>query len=80
LTVRDRLGKVPFQKMATLEIVPDEVLLENGFPRPKSGRATVTPADFPGIIAAIQRAAERELGPGVGSPVARANETSRYHE
>jgi hypothetical protein len=40
----------------------------------------VTPADFPGIIAAIQRAAEIELGSGVGSPVARATETSRYHQ
>ena len=80
LTMRDRLGKVPFQKMATLEIVPDEVLLKNGFPLPRSGRTTVTQADFPSIIAAIQRAAETELGPGVGSPVARANEASRYHE
>jgi len=80
LTVRERLGKVPFQKMATLEVVPDEVLVRNGFPFPKPGRTMVTPADFPGIIAAIQRAAEIELGPGVGSPVARATEASRYHQ
>ena len=80
LTVRDRLGKVPFQKMATLEIVPDEVLLKNGFPLPKTGRSTVTQADVPGIIAAIERAAATELGPGVGSPAARASETSRYQE
>jgi hypothetical protein len=80
LTVRDRLGKVPFQKMATLEVVPEEVLVRNGFPFPKPGLTMVTPADFPGIIAAIQRAAEIELGSGVGSPVARATETSRYHQ
>jgi hypothetical protein len=66
--------------MATLEVVPEEVLVRNGFPFPKPGRTMVTPADFPGIIAAIQRAAEIELGSGVGSPVARATETSRYHQ
>jgi hypothetical protein len=80
LSVRDRLGKVPFRQMATLEIQPDDELVKNGFPLPKSGSTTITQDDFPRVIAAIERAADAELGPGAGLPAARPNETSRYRE
>jgi len=80
LNVPDRLGGVPFRQMATLEIRPGPGLIENGFPFPKRGKTTVTQDDFPAVVAAIARAANAELGPGAGSPAARAGETSRYHE
>ena len=50
----------------------------NGFPFPKLGSTTVTQDDFPAVVAAIEKAAEKELGPGVGSPAARPGEASRY--
>ena len=74
LTVVDRLMKVPFRNMATLEIQPGEVLLQNGFPL--TGKV-VTQADFPSLIATIARAAEAELGAGAGSPTARPGEATR---
>jgi hypothetical protein len=77
LNVADRLGNVPFRKMGTLEIQPSELLVKNGFPLP-AGRNTVTQDDFPGVIAAIRRAADAELGPGAGRPAARPDEVSRY--
>jgi len=77
LSVPERLGKVPFSRMATLEVRPSELLVTNGFPFPRSGQPMVTQEDFPAVIAAIKRAAEAELGPGVGLAKARPNETSR---
>jgi hypothetical protein len=70
---------VPFRQLATLEIEPQGVLIKNGFPFPKSGSITITQDDFPYAIAAIERAAAAELGPGVGLPAARPGERSRYH-
>jgi hypothetical protein len=61
--------------VATLEIRPQAVLLNNGFPKP--GTDPVTQADFPAIIAAIARAADAELGAGAGLAQARPGETSR---
>ena len=63
--------------MATLEILPGEVLVANGFP---SGSKVATQEDFPTIIQAIARAAEAELGAGVGSPLARAGENTRKRQ
>jgi hypothetical protein len=60
--------------MATLEIRPGEELVANGF---RSGSKLVTQEDFPTMIQAIARAAEAELGAGVGSPLARAGESTR---
>jgi hypothetical protein len=80
LSVADRLGGVPFRQMATLEIEPDAVLVKNGFPFPRSGSTSVTQDDFPAVIAAIERAADAELGPGAGRPGARPDETSRFRE
>lgn len=80
LKVPDRLGHLAFREMATLEIEPDEVLVKNGFPFPKAGSKMVTQEDFPAVIAAIERAADAELGPGTGKPAARRTETSRYRE
>ena len=77
LSVPDRIGEVPFREMATLEISPEELLVKNGFPFPKPGSKVVTQDDFPTIIAAIVKAANAELGAGVGLPAARPNETSR---
>ena len=68
LNVPERLGNVPFSQMATLEIQPGEVLVKNGFPFPKPGSTTVTQDDFPAVIAAIERAADTELGPGQACP------------
>jgi len=70
---------VPFRQLATLEIEPEEVLIKNGFPFPKSGSIMITQDDFPYVIAAIERAADAELGPGAGLPAARPGERSRYH-
>ena len=80
LNVPDRLGNVPFREMATLEIEPDEVLVKNGFPFPKKGATSITQEDFPSVIAAIERAADTELGAGANRPVARRDETSRYRK
>jgi len=77
LTVGDRLMGVPFRKMATLEIRPDELLVRNGFPL---GSKLVTQDDFPSVIKAIARAAEAELGAGAGKPAARAGEVTRRQE
>jgi hypothetical protein len=80
LRVPDRLGNVPFGRLATLEIEPSDLLIRNGFPLPGSGRTMLTQDDFPHVIAAIERAADAELGPGAGSPAARPGEKSRYYE
>jgi hypothetical protein len=80
LSTPDGIDDVPFAQMATLEMRPQAVLLNNGFPPPKPGADAVTQADFPAIIAAITRAAEAELGAGVGSPKARPGETSRLRQ
>ena len=80
LSVPDRLGDVPFNQMATLEIEPETLLVKNGFPFPKPGTVRVTQDDFPGVIAAIEGAADAELGTGAGRPAARPNERSRYHD
>jgi len=80
LSVPDRLGDVPFRQMATLEIHPGELLVENGFPFPKAGSTMITQDDFPAVIAAIARAADAELGAGAGLAAARPNETSRMRE
>src|SRR5215510_13320895 len=79
LSVPDRLGDVPFNQMATFEIQPEALLIKNGFPIPSPGSSLVTQDDFPGVIAAIERAADAELGAGAGLPAARPNERSRYH-
>ena len=78
LNVPDRLGHMPFRQMATLEIQPEEVLVKNGFPFPRKGDPIVTQDDFPGIIAAAEREADKILGPGAGKPAARPDEKSRY--
>ena len=77
LRVPDGIDDVPFGQMATLEIRPQKVLLDNGFPLPKPGADALTQADFPAIIAAIARAADAELGAGAGLPQARPGENSR---
>ena len=79
LSVPDRLGDVPFNQMATFELQPEALLMKNGFPIPRPGSSLVTQDDFPGVIAAIERAADAELGAGAGLPAARPNERSRYH-
>lgn len=76
LEVPEALHGVPYRQMATLEIRPDEILLENGFKAPKTG-STVTQEDFPALIDAIARECEAELGPGAGKPAARADEAPR---
>lgn len=80
LSAPERLGDVPFRQMATVEIEPDEALVKNGFPFPRPGSPSVTQEDFPAVIAAIERAADAELGPGAGRPGARHTETSRFRE
>ena len=78
LSVPERLGNVPFREMATMEVEPEEVLVRNRFPFPRAGSTTITQDDFPSVIAAIERAADAELGPGAGKPPARPDEKSRY--
>jgi hypothetical protein len=78
LKVPERLGDVPFRQMATIEFEPEEVLAKNGFSFPRKGDPIVTQDDFPSIVAAAERAADKELGPGAGKPAARADEKSRY--
>ena len=80
LSVPDRLGNVPFRAMATLEIEPEERLIRAGFPVLRSHSTMVTQEDFPQVIAAIERAADAELGPGAGRPAARTGERSRHFE
>jgi hypothetical protein len=46
----------------------------------KPGTSTVTQDNFPAVIAAVERAADNELGPGTGRPAARPAEMSRYRE
>ncbi|MEW6441208.1 MAG: DUF4056 domain-containing protein [bacterium] len=77
LNVPERLGGVPFRRMATIEIRPGEELVRNGFRLPKAGKGVVTQDDFPAIIQAIQRACEKELGAGACLPGARPDESSR---
>jgi Protein of unknown function (DUF4056) len=77
--VPERLGGVPLRELASLEIEPAQLLIRNGFPLPRSGRTMVTQDDFLQVIAAIERAADAELGPGSGSPTARPGEQSRYY-
>src|SRR5262249_15790048 len=79
LSVPDRLGDVPFNQMATLEIQPEALLIKNGFPLPRAGSSLVTQDDFRGVIAAIEGAANVDVGGGGGLPAARPNERSRYH-
>jgi len=38
----------------------------------------ITQEDYPTVIAVIERAADKELGPGAGKPAARPGELSRY--
>ena len=64
--------------MATFEIQPEALLIKNGFPIPRPGSNLVTQGDFPGVIAAIELAADAELGTGAGLPAARPRERSRY--
>jgi hypothetical protein len=78
LNVPDRLGDVPFRQMATIEFEPEEVLVKNGFPFPRKGDPIVTQDDFPSILAATEREADKVLGPGAGKPAARPGEKSRY--
>ena len=66
--------------MATLEIEPAALVVKNGFPFPRANSATITQDDFPAVVAAIERAADAELGPGAGKPAARPHEKSRYIE
>lgn len=80
LHVPDRLGDVPFREMAVLEIEPGDGLIRNGFPFPRSRSAVITQEDFPHVVAAIERAADAELGPGAGRPAARPHERSRYYD
>ena len=80
LEVPVQLGEVPFSQMATLEVEPEEVLVKNGFPFPGKGSAAITQADFPFVAAAVERAADVELGPGAGKPAARPGEKSRYRQ
>ena len=80
LDVPDQLGGVPFSEMATMEIEPEEVLVKNGFPFPRKGSMVITQDDFPFITAAVERAADVELGPGAGKPAARPGEKSRYRQ
>ena len=78
LSVPDRLGNVSFRDMATLEIEPGEVLVKNGFPFSRTDSPVITQEDYPTVIAVIERAADKELGPGAGKPAARPGELSRY--
>ena len=80
LSVPDRIDDVPFRQLATLEIRPGELLVENGFPFPKAGSTMVTQDDFPAVVDVIARAADAELGTGANFPAARPHETSRYRE
>jgi hypothetical protein len=80
LNVPDQLGGAPFRQMATLEVEPDDVLVQNGFPFPRKGSTVVTQDDFPFITGAVERAADAELGPGAGKPAARPGEKSRYRQ
>jgi hypothetical protein len=77
LNVPDRLGDVKFAAMATLEIRPDPVLMENGFEFPRPSESIVTPDDFPALIGMIGRSCDGELGRGSGLPAARPGEDSR---
>src|SRR4030095_9735968 len=77
LNVPDRLGDTPFREMATIEFQPEEVLVKGGFPFPRKGDPIVTQDDFPGIVAAAEKMADKELGPGAGRPAARPAEKCR---
>ena len=79
LSVPDRLGTVLFRDMAVFEIQLEESLMRAGFPVPRS-HGLVTQDDFHDVIAAIERAADAELGPGAGRPAARAGERSRHFD
>lgn len=78
LDVPNAMDGVPFARMATLEIRPDPVLLQNGFRMPKAGSDVVTADDFPQLIRDIRSACDQELGAGAASPAARKDEASRY--
>ena len=80
LRVPDRLGDVPFRSAGDSGDRAGRALIKNGFPLPRSGSTMVTQDDFLHVIAAIERAADAELGPGAGSPAARPGEKSRYYE
>ena len=80
LNVPDQLGEVPFRQMATLEVEPDALLVNGGFPFPRKGSTAITQDDFPFVTSAVERAADTELGPGTGKPVARLGEKSRYRQ
>ena len=54
------------------------VLVRNGFPFPKAGQTTITQEDFPSVVAATEKVADKELGSGTGKPTARAHEKSRF--
>jgi hypothetical protein len=77
LNVPQGIGAVPFRRMATLEIRPDETLIENGFTFPNTGSDFVTSDDFAALIEVIARACDAELGAEADRPAARAGETSR---
>ena len=77
MSVPDGIDNVRFRDMATPEILPDDVVLENGFPFPKSGGTMMTQDEFPAIIAAIVRAANAKLGAGIDGPAALPDEHSR---
>ena len=68
--------RVARYQMPTFEIQPEALLIKIGFPIPRPGSNLVTQDDFPGVIAAIERAADAELGAGL--PAARPSERSRY--
>jgi hypothetical protein len=78
LTIPEKLGDIPFRQMATFEFEPEDVIVKNGFPFPRQGSKTITQDDFPGVAAAAEKAADKELGAGAGKPAARADEKSRY--
>ncbi len=59
---------VRFADYATVEFEVEDLLLDNGFPLPRSDSRVVTQRDFPFLIEAARRETIAELGPGADRP------------
>ena len=45
---------------------------------PRPAGPPITQEDFPGVVAATEKLADKELGSGTGKPTARPDEKSRF--
>ena len=63
----DRLGDLRFAQYVTLAIQPTEKLSEH-FPFPRPGDLTITPADYPHVLADVRRQLIERFGRGADRP------------